>query len=296
MSDQKTSQDTHSAISSQVSEDGAAPLSLQDGQQTGLFGQDHAPVSHSRQRGSKKAKQMSATYGPHGSASSKSVALQSFLESRLQALFPMDGSTECTLTWKPKDTPLGRRYCQLAPSMRPISVTDCGLWPTPTANNGTGAGDQGREGGLNLQTAACWATPNTMDHMDARSPDAMRRQFNTARPGRTAPANLREQVHPELYPKALWVTPSTRDYKDSAGMVAQRKDGKSREDQLPRQVFGVTQNGSSAETAKRGALNPEFVYWLMGFPSAWVCSVQAGMLSFQRSPRGSSKQQCKDTP
>ena len=51
-----------------------------------------------------------------------------------------------------------------------------------------------------------WATPNTMDHMEQRSPEALQRQFNTTRKGRTAPANLREQVHPEN-----WPTPTTAE-------------------------------------------------------------------------------------
>jgi hypothetical protein len=41
-------------------------------------------------------------------------------------------------------------------------------WPTPNHNT-TGAGNQGRDGGLNLQTAATlagWATPTTRDHKD----------------------------------------------------------------------------------------------------------------------------------
>jgi hypothetical protein len=45
-----------------------------------------------------------------------------------------------------------------------------------------------------------WATPNTMDHMAQRSPEALQRQFETTRKGRTAPANLREQVHPRNWP------------------------------------------------------------------------------------------------
>jgi hypothetical protein len=35
----------------------------------------------------------------------------------------------------------------------------------------------------------------------------------------------------------FWATPTARDWKDTAGMKAQREDGKSRLDQLPRQVF-----------------------------------------------------------
>jgi hypothetical protein len=36
---------------------------------------------------------------------------------------------------------------------RRISASGGGSWPTPTANAWTGAGHQGRQGGLNLQTA-----------------------------------------------------------------------------------------------------------------------------------------------
>jgi hypothetical protein len=47
-----------------------------------------------------------------------------------------------------------------------------------------------------------WATPNTLDHMALRSPEALLQQATTTRAGRTAPANLREQVDPasvEIY-------------------------------------------------------------------------------------------------
>jgi len=42
-----------------------------------------------------------------------------------------------------------------------------------------------------------WATPNTMDYMEQRSPEALKRQSETTRKGRTKPANLREQVNPQ---------------------------------------------------------------------------------------------------
>jgi hypothetical protein len=50
--------------------------------------------------------------------------------------------------------------------------------------------------------SSSWATPNTMDHMAQRSPEALKRQFETTRKGRTQPANLREQVHPQNWPTA----------------------------------------------------------------------------------------------
>ena len=42
-------------------------------------------------------------------------------------------------------------------------------WPTPHASCSTGAGTQGREGGMNLQTAAhSYPTPSTMDHIERK--------------------------------------------------------------------------------------------------------------------------------
>jgi len=59
-----------------------------------------------------------------------------------------------------------------------------------------------------------WATPNTLDHMGQRSTEALARQFATSRKGRTAPANLREQIIP-----ANWPTATTRDWKDTTSTV-----------------------------------------------------------------------------
>jgi len=59
-----------------------------------------------------------------------------------------------------------------------------------------------------------WATPNTMDHLPQRSEEALIRQATTTRKGRTAPANLREQVNPravEIYKKTSWATPRAAD-------------------------------------------------------------------------------------
>jgi len=49
-------------------------------------------------------------------------------------------------------------------------------WPTPHANCSTGAGHQGRDGGLNLQTAVVqglpWATPTARDHKSIHASEA----------------------------------------------------------------------------------------------------------------------------
>ncbi len=99
---------------------------------------------------------------------------------------------------------------------------------------------------------------------------------------------------------ALWIACSARDWKDTPGMDTSRPDGRSRIDQLPRQVAaacwptptslapakegnneagnsaglvairGHAIAGSSATTEKPGALAPGFVSWLMGFPPEWL--------------------------
>ncbi|MCY0148339.1 hypothetical protein OEG84_11605 [Hoeflea sp. G2-23] len=76
------------------------------------------------------------------------------------------------LTWKDWATPAGRLLPLLRASGRRTKDTGSGgarkSWPTPTANSTTGPGSSGRDGGLNIQTAAQlagWAT-TTRDWKD----------------------------------------------------------------------------------------------------------------------------------
>lgn len=55
-------------------------------------------------------------------------------------------------------------------------------------------------------------------------------------------------------------------------------------------VGGPTPDGSSApSTARRGAPNPAFPFWLMGFPDEWTSGALAAMQSRQSSRRKSSQ-------
>jgi len=131
---------------------------------------------------------------------------------------------------------------------------------------------------MNLaDTVRLWATPNTMDHLPQRSPEALTRQAATARKGRTRPANLREQVCPETV--ALWPTPTSRDYKDGSAAACRNVPvngllGRAvHQDRLlttPTASDAVGTHGGgnsrSLRTDAGGQLNPTWVEWLMGFP------------------------------
>lgn len=137
MSGQMTLLDIPSAISSQGSASGVTPSVSPDGPTADLCGQEAAPVSHSRRRGRVKDLRTNDISGLSGTTSSKSAALQSFLESRLRAKLDLSGSTLYHLTWKHRITPSGRRIFARRASALRISDNDSGLlgWPTPDTTN-----------------------------------------------------------------------------------------------------------------------------------------------------------------
>lgn len=230
MSRQMTLQNTLNATFSQVLEAGQSRCALQAGQTIDPFGLEVAHASLFPAQEKEKGKVTKDIYGQSGLTSLSSQCLQRSLESRLVQQLNLDGWMKSIMTWRVKAMPSGRQYCQLAVSVRRTKETDCGLW----------------------------ASPNTMDCLPPRSQEAMQRQFNTTRKGRTSPSNLREQVL-----LSMWPTPSSRDWKDTQGMKKTRKDGKPRMDQLARVI---PSNGYTAQTKRRGQLNPAFVCWLMGYP------------------------------
>ena len=57
--------------------------------------------------------------------------------------------------------------------------------------------------------------------------------------------------------RALWITASARDWKDSPGMAVTRPDGRSRVDQLPRQVAAALWPTPTASAADKSIRTPE---------------------------------------
>lgn len=91
--------------------------------------------------------------------------------------------------------------------------------------------------------------------------------------------------------QAAWATPAARDFRHANATSFSDRGGGKKGEQLNNQVVhsGPMSNGSTAETASGGQLNPAFSLSLMGYRAAWhSCGVRA-IQSFRRSRRTSSK-------
>jgi hypothetical protein len=143
-----------------------------------------------------------------------------------------------------------------------------------------------------------WATPTTMDTLPPKSEKALLKEATQARPGRSKPANLRDQVsnmhkwptpdanfgnrgtqpkwtskrksgQPAQYTinqavrdKQTWPTPQASDFRDRGNMSnpsIQRRAEK-----------GKQLNLSMVAHPTSGQLNPTWVEWLMGWPLGWT--------------------------
>lgn len=310
------------ATSSQELVDGHTPCALPDGQTTDQCGQVPAHASLSAQQETGKEKATKDTYGQSGLTLSASAALQQSLENRLRVLLPMGGLTMFIKDWKPKVTPAGRQYCQLAVSARPISETDCGLWLTPRAHEvvepaGQAAkrlGDRRPETACSLgeqaMNAAMWPTPNANKHTK-NSADPQKMKENGSQTCLADAAWIAS--------KAMWVSPTAQDHSrgnkpprpwdngiplsqqvamwptPKAGAGTVRPVEKSTHLQtiaqasMGRHHLGKMESGSTAQTGNKGSLNPAFPCWLMGYPTEWESCADMVTRSCPRQPRNSSK-------
>lgn len=319
MSDPATSPDTCSVTSLPESLGGPSPWRLPDGRLIDPCGLAAALVSLSASQVREMGLQISGISGLHGSTSSASAALQSSLENRLRQRLGTNGSMECVLTWKARSTASGRQYCQLVPSARPIGEIVYGLWPTPTVQDSEQAGGKGciasgkRGHSLHSMTATLWPTPAARDWRSESASAEFYKRWAANPKGKTLPmtvalwatptvgqpggtpeqflarkaalkgkcgvslTDLRMQVETALWPTPTSLAPSkdgNNEAGNSAGLVA---------------IRGHAMAGSTATTEKPGALNPQFVCWLMGYPAAWDACAPTATPSSRKSRRNSSK-------
>ena len=136
--------------------------------------------------------------------------------------------------------------------LRAHSVHVVNTWGTPkardwkdTLNTVPPSVAKGTHGASLGQSVAKWMTPNTLDGIEPRSKEAMKRQFQTTRKGRTQPANLRELVIPELHPSNL----------ESSHQVQNQKNG----------ITSGKSDQVLSQQSKNLRLNPRFGEWLMGW-------------------------------
>ena len=138
MLSQATSAASRNAISLPALESGVWPCVGRDGRTADLFGLRHVPANLSARQARELGLMTSGTSGQRSIGSSNSAALQSSLESRLQAKTQTLGSTLYRLTWKPWITQSGRSRFRLRASVLRTSGTGSTGWPalpTPTARD-----------------------------------------------------------------------------------------------------------------------------------------------------------------
>ena len=170
----------------------------------------------------------------------------------------------------------------------------------------------GMDGGSNSRKALAarqlpWATPTTMDKLPPKSEQALFREMTIARPGRSQPANLRDQVSNSQN----WPTPTVNNYEqaDVDALLDRRERVKSSGingngfgltlgnavaiqakyptpcstdhkgsgqsgDLRDRLDYAIERGGTKSNTYEAptvaGQLNPDWVEWLIGWPIGWT--------------------------
>lgn len=290
-----TSTATPNVISSPAAACGPLQLDLLDGPTIGRSGPAPALVSRSRRPAKVSEQMIQGICGRTFIASSVPDGPLSLWESRLRDRLATVGSTESALIWRAKDTPAGRSISRLAVSTRHTNATGStgSPWSTPRASDGEkggpnmsfGAGGQPLPAQMHQ---AHWITASARDWKDTPG-------MATEAGDRNRVDQLPRQMAQE--PQATWPAPTaympTPTVADVQGGRKARSGKRSSEPLLNGICYGTAPtgqepNGSSATTAKRGAPNPVFAFWLMGFPAEWISGALVAMRSYPRRQRKSS--------
>lgn len=245
----------------------------------------------------------SDTSGLHGTGSSKSVALQSSLASRLQAETQSLGSTLYRLTWKTWAMPSGRMLVrQRASAHRTSETAAIGAgWPTPTTRDWKDGANPNVDVPLNALLGrvvwlAGWPTPTVGNATGSQ-------MAKGASPTGRRPDGTKATVSlPQVASFAGWPTPVSRDHfpAHSAEYIAAKKaqgHGMSNlNDVVVHQVSGAARftasgqmlTGSDAGMESGGPLNPAHSRWLMGYPTVWCACAPTATRSTRTKARRSS--------
>jgi hypothetical protein len=213
--------------------------------------------------------------------------------------------TKYSLTWKTRATPQGRLIFQLARSAHHTNGIDSGSLRTALVGETPNQPDPNKKD----LTSEMWPTPRASGQ---ENPESL-----IKRKGEKAAAKHNLTAAVKMYP-----TPTTRDWKDTGNLqnTQQRKDGRIRNDSLPRviaqQIFptpnawdgkrgpqsmetlrdgnhqvnlidAVTHDKTKPSPKDSGSLNPKWVAWLMGYPTEYLSSVPWETRSSRKSSKKS---------
>ena len=123
----------------------------------------------------------------------------------------------------------------LSDQVRPSQVTTSkkpGVWHIPTLTSadvytGNLASSQQSDDSMHSVSlpdfVGRWNTPNTMDSLPAKSQEALDHEHETARPGRSNPNNLRDQIAVSEG-KTMWSTPTSWEQQESIESWTERRE------------------------------------------------------------------------
>lgn len=159
----------------------------------------------------------------------------------------------------------GECWAQPTSGLR-INATESGFWQTPVADDAAnrvrGKWNSRGEPKLSgqVKSPTHWPTPMASSHTGAGHG-----------PNKKGAPNLQTVVK-------QWPTPMARDHKGSptAGRVSERASESSRGVPLPEEI---------ARRGDHGQLNPQWVEWLMGWPTGWTALKPLEMARFQEWQR-----------
>ena len=288
------SKDIRSTISSPASAAGAERYDSRIGPIIEKFGLEAVLASLSPSRAKEVGLLTTGTSGRISDISSRSDALQSSLENKLRAR--LSGSDLCEVIWKPWTTPWGQCLSRPRARVRTTCEIGSGLWQTMVQDDaldreGGKVNSRGEPklSGQAIQAASTWSTPRASPNenrttkatpaqlagkhgqylavqaITATWPTVMSSEARQGFQDRSRGKKGTQESLSTVATLAAWPTPTSlakstdtnNEAGNSAGLVAIRK-------------HAMASHGSSAPTEKRGALNPEFVCWLMGYPIEWV--------------------------